>query len=124
MSIATPITVSGSPSPHWVQDMQEIAQSELSGYVPASTTSKPYSIYSDATFESTIDPQLLDMNYRDPAVFTEANGAFPMSLTPGTTPSGSFYSKKTSSDFCSPVQGNDQDIATPSQPNPSFYINP
>ena len=38
MSIATPITVSGSPSPHWVQDMQEIAQSELSG-APSPTSS-------------------------------------------------------------------------------------
>ncbi|KAJ5022413.1 hypothetical protein PSV08DRAFT_350208 [Bipolaris maydis] len=124
VSVATPVTVSGSPSPHWVQDTQESAQSELSGYVPASITSKHYSVYSDATIESTIDPQLLDMNYRDPVVFTEANGAFPMSLTPRTTPSRSFYSKNTSSEFCSPVQGYHQDMTNPSQPNPRFYISP
>ncbi|EUC49083.1 hypothetical protein COCMIDRAFT_23258 [Bipolaris oryzae ATCC 44560] len=104
VSIATPVTVSGSPSPHWAQDMQGSAQSELSGYVPPSTTSKLYSSYPNATFESTIDPQLLDMNYRDPNIFNEANGVFLMSLTTGNTPSGSFYSRNTQ-EFWSPVQG-------------------
>ncbi|EUC29970.1 hypothetical protein COCCADRAFT_7920 [Bipolaris zeicola 26-R-13] len=104
VSIATPVTVSGSPSPHWAQDMQEGAQSELSGYVPAPATLNSYSAYSNVTFESTIDPQLLKMDYHGPAVFTEASGFFPMSLTPGTTTSGSFYSKNTP-EFWSPVQG-------------------
>jgi hypothetical protein len=96
--------------------MQESAQSESSGYVPVSATLVPYSVSPHSTFESqrnTIDPQLLTMDYPEPAVFAEANESFFVFQTHRAMSPGILYSTGIPADAWSQTQGYHTDGTNP-----------